>query len=248
MRKSILVIMVIICLGLAGVFVGLRFTEDRKGPEIKINDTELTYVEGSTYEELLEGVKAVDNKDGDVTDSLIVESVFPNEKGSDATVVYAAKDKKNNVTKVMRTVKYQKTETSADNEMEDQSDEMTEGESGQDGQDTAAANTDNATVPANAGVQTPEEDPSMANLPAGSPRIYLKGNTVTIKKGEEFNRLSYVKEIKDDKDTSANLWKKIQINGKFDNKTPGSYEQTYKVVDSDGNSSNEAKLTIVVSQ
>lgn len=34
-----------------------------------------------TTEDLLEGVKAVDKRDGDVSASLTVENVYPNEKG-----------------------------------------------------------------------------------------------------------------------------------------------------------------------
>ena len=59
-----------------------------------------SYTSDMTTEDLLEGVKAVDKRDGDVSASLTVENVYPNEKGDEVTVVYVAKDNSNNVTKV----------------------------------------------------------------------------------------------------------------------------------------------------
>ncbi len=62
----------------------------------------------------------------------------------------------------------------------------------------------------------------------------------------EIDRLSYVKDIQDDKDSTSDLYRKIQITGTVDVNTPGTYELTYYVVDSNGNASNGAVLTIVV--
>ena len=92
-----------------------------------------------------------------------------------------------------------------------------------------------------------EEDDSTDDLSAEAPRIKLSTNHVTIKKGESINRISYVESVTDDKDSKETLYKRIEISGDtFDKDTPGTYEQTYYVVDTDGNRSNEAKLTIVV--
>ena len=67
-----------------------------------------------------------------------------------------------------------------------------------------------------------------------------------IAKGTQIDRLSYVKDIQDDKDSTSDLYRKIQITGTVDVNTPGTYELTYYVVDSNGNASNGAVLTIVV--
>ena len=92
-----------------------------------------------------------------------------------------------------------------------------------------------------------EEDDSTDDLSAEAPRIKLSTNRVTIKKGESINRISYVESVTDDKDSKETLYKRIEISGDtFDKDTPGTYEQTYYIVDTDGNRSNEAKLTIVV--
>ena len=79
MKKGIIAIMVILCLGLMG-FVGfMKFSEDNTPPEIQFQDNEIVYTAGDSYDGLLDGVTATDNKDGDVTESLVVESVYPNE-------------------------------------------------------------------------------------------------------------------------------------------------------------------------
>ena len=54
------------------------------------------------------------------------------------------------------------------------------------------------------------------------------------------------KTFKTIKDSTSDLYRKIQITGTVDVNTPGTYELTYYVVDSNGNASNGAVLTIVV--
>ena len=106
MKKGIIAIMVILCLGLMG-FVGfMKFSEDNTPPEIQFQDNKIVYTAGDSYDGLLDGVTATDNKDGDVTGSLVVESVYPNEDGQTATIVYVARDSHNNVGKANKVVTY----------------------------------------------------------------------------------------------------------------------------------------------
>ena len=101
MRKWLIGLMAVVAVGVTAIMGWLYINEDRKGPEITIVEGKLnSYTAETTTEELLEGVKAIDAKDGDVSDSLTVENVYPNEKGNQVTVVYVAKDKSNNVTKL----------------------------------------------------------------------------------------------------------------------------------------------------
>lgn len=61
------------------------------------------------------------------------------------------------------------------------------------------------------------------------------------------NRIAFVESITDDKDAKESLFRQIQITGDdLDVNTAGTYVLTYYVVDSDGNRSNEADLTITV--
>ena len=139
MRKWLIVLMASVAIGATGILGWLYMRQDRKGPEITIAESKKnSYTSDMTTEDLLEGVKAVDKRDGDVSASLTVENVYPNEKGDEVT------------------------------------------------------------------------------------------------------------DIQDDKDSTSDLYRKIQITGTVDVNTPGTYELTYYVVDSNGNASNGAVLTIVV--
>ena len=101
MRKWLIVLMAAVAIGTTGILGWLYMRQDRKGPEITIAESKKnSYTADMTTEDLLEGVKAVDERDGDVSASLTVENVYPNEKGDEVTVVYVAKDNSNNVTKV----------------------------------------------------------------------------------------------------------------------------------------------------
>ena len=64
------VVLLVVCLVL---YLG----KDRKGPEIFFDEErQIEYTEGMDEALLLEGVTAVDEKDGDVSDSLLVEDVY----------------------------------------------------------------------------------------------------------------------------------------------------------------------------
>lgn len=264
MKKGFIALMIVVCLGLTGVMAFLRLTEDRKAPEIHFQDNEITYVQGEDYEELLLGVTATDNKDGDVTDSLVVESVYPNDDGNTATIVYVARDSSNNIAKANKIVKYQmnsskETQTDSDSVSDTGSDSTKEatatnpipspGPTQNSGEQNAGASDDaqNQLSEENGSEEDSEEDSEDDDLPAGSPRIKLSKSRVTISRGDSVNRISFVESVTDDKDDKNTLWRRIEITGdEFDRNTPGTYEQIYYVIDTDGNKSNEAKLTIVV--
>lgn len=100
MRKWLTILMFLVTIGLAVLVVKVRMDADREGPEITFSkDKEHVYTESEDTYGLLEGVKAKDKVDGDVSDTLTVESIYPKKDGREVVVVYAAKDKSNNVTK-----------------------------------------------------------------------------------------------------------------------------------------------------
>nr|WP_295306090.1 immunoglobulin-like domain-containing protein [uncultured Blautia sp.] len=258
MRKWLVVLMAAVAIGATAILGWLYVGQDRKGPEITIADSKKdSYTADMTTEDLLEGVKAVDEKDGDVSDSLTVENVYSNEKGDEVTVVYVAKDKSNNVTKVTYHMtsdgvlpgsvisgdeasdnKSSSAKTNSDSEdsedLQDSSDEALEEDSEEDAELTEEEKAQE------------REEAKIDKLNPQDPRFYLTTYYVEITKGTQIDRLSYVKDIQDDKDASNELYRKIQITGNVDVNTPGTYELTYYVVDSNGNASNGAVLTIVV--
>lgn len=79
---------------------------DRSAPEISF-DTEQADVSVSVTEaQLLRGVKAYDAKDGDVTDSIMIESISKMLGNHERIVTYAAFDKDNHVGKAQRRIRY----------------------------------------------------------------------------------------------------------------------------------------------
>lgn len=86
------------------IYDGLR--TDSTAPEILISDTAVPEVSVHTPEALLEGVTAMDDRDGDVTASIVVERVGGILDDGTVTVTYAAFDASGNVAMTQRTVRY----------------------------------------------------------------------------------------------------------------------------------------------
>lgn len=88
---------------LMALSVVLYLDEDRTAPVIYMEDVEMEYRDGMNDEELLAGVTATDETDGDVTGSLVVEKV--SEVGNGTVIVtFGVKDESNNVAKASRMI------------------------------------------------------------------------------------------------------------------------------------------------
>ena len=206
-----------------------------------------------TEPELLEGMSAIDEKDGDVSDTLTVESVY-NVDDSTVVVSYAAKDNDNNVTKFKRTLKAEPKDE--EDEPEEETEE-TSSDSAESSEDSAGdEKDDNSENVSMTPTQTPPEDEAevlkeeqeaeAAAMPSQNPRIYLTDYLVTLSVGAPWNPLDYVSEITDDADDTFALWRKIQVADEVNTSAAGTYECTYYVIDSQGNISNNATIRVVV--
>lgn len=241
MKKGLVAMLLLACAALLAGNVVIYIGKDRNGPEITVLQEELTYVAGSDTSALLNGVTAVDDRDGDVTSTVMVESIIPNEDQTGASVIYVAKDSKNNVTKAARLISYAADAGQA-------AAQEAEAAAQQAAQEVAAAD---QTVASGEDAQTADDgaaqnEAAIAALPAESPRFYLTQYSVEVERGAELNRLGYVQDITDDKDSRDELYQGIQISGEVDTNTPGEYMLEYYVVDSDGNTSNTAQLKVTV--
>lgn len=91
-------------------FVGFKFIEtfryDSDPPEITCQEDEIYVSVNASEEELLQGVTAQDKKDGDVTDSLVVESMSAFTAKNTRAITYAAADEHGNVGRAERTLHY----------------------------------------------------------------------------------------------------------------------------------------------
>lgn len=79
---------------------------DSSYPEITFEQDILEVSVTATEEELLAGVQAIDKKDGDVTDSIMIESMSNLLEGNQRIVTYAAFDGDNHVGKAERRIQY----------------------------------------------------------------------------------------------------------------------------------------------
>lgn len=243
MKKGLVAMLLLACAALLAGNVVIYIGKDRNGPDITVPQEELTYVAGSDTSALLNGVTAVDDRDGDVTSTVTVESIIPNEDQTGASVIYVAKDSKNNVTKATRLISYAADAGQA-------AAQEAEAAAQQADQEAAAAD---QTAASGADAQTADDgaaqnEAAIAALPAESPRFYLTQYSVEVERGAELNRLGYVQDITDDKDSRDELYQGIQISGEVDINTPGEYMLEYYVVDSDGNTSNTAQLKVTVKE
>lgn len=159
--------------------VVLLLGRDRKAPVISFSENDLIYYSGIDNEKLLQGVTAMDAKDGDVSDRIVVEKIVQNKNENRAVVYYAVTDLDGNAAKASRV--FEAVKESTGNAMKDI------GMAGFDGDmDEALLNETEEMTPAIAGNEEVQEDagdmqeeqgedthaessPSMSPSPSASP-------------------------------------------------------------------------------
>ena len=100
MKKFFVFYLVVICLGMGAGVVYMKSSEDNEGPKITFEEGKDTnYTSDMTEEDLLKDVKAQDDRDGDVTESLTVEPYIRRMTENRFLLSLLQKDKNNNVTK-----------------------------------------------------------------------------------------------------------------------------------------------------
>ena len=235
------VVLLVVCLVL---YLG----KDRKGPEIFFDEEkQIEYAEGMDEELLLKGVTAVDEKDGDVSDSLLVEKVAGT-NGKEVIVTYVARDGANNVGKASRaftvvgsysggdilpveeetfeTGDMPGTEGDTETEMES-NDERSSGE--EEGQDE------------NQGKENNEGEPAGPN-----PILVLNADRIETKKGVAPNWNEVIETMSDDKDDYNTLYNNLKLEGQVKLNEEGEYPVTLYTVDTDGNRSEVRNLVVKV--
>lgn len=218
-----------IVLAVAGALVYLG--QDRKAPEITVEDTEISYTEGGDYEELLEGVTAEDNIDGDLTDQVFVDKII--QTGEDTGIVYyGVMDKHHNVGTARRTITYHLSENGDEAVTEQTEEEAEDEEEEAAGQEEAA--------------QTEPKEEETLQPDGARPALALTSTETTVAVGTAFDPMSVVKDAVDDVDTKDSLYQRISANGTYDTSVPGTYTIQYFVTDSSGNTSDPQNFTLKV--
>jgi len=100
---------IVILIAAVAVFCGYlcyaKIIGDSTPPVVTCDSEKIVVSVGATEKELMKGVTAEDNRDGDVTDSLVIESISTF-AGDERIITYAAIDKQGNVGRAQRVLKY----------------------------------------------------------------------------------------------------------------------------------------------
>ena len=246
-KKGLFILLGLVCIAVVAGSGFLVVTRDKTGPEITVSeDRKITYEMGGDKKALLDGVKATDKKDGDVSDSLMVEGVRQNEDGS-LEVTYSAVDHSNNVTKV--TCKVETVTKQSQEEQQPEGEQIAEpseaeqesAEHPEEGQEEQASE-ENTEQPED----NSDTEAAIAALPQGSPQLRLSTHHADLEVGSAFQYMDYIESITDDEDDTSTLYRQIRLVGEVDTSQAGEYEVSYYVTDSNHNESNVEKLTVTV--
>lgn len=106
LRIIVLIAFVFVTIASLTLFITEKIGTDTTIPEIRVEDEMIEVSLKATDEELLKGVTAYDEKDKDLTDRIIVESISRFTEKGVCKVTYAVCDSDNNVSKATRKIKY----------------------------------------------------------------------------------------------------------------------------------------------
>ena len=105
-RIIVLIAFVFIAVASAAVFVSEKLAVDKTIPVITVEGDVIEVSLKAKDEELLQGVTAFDEKDKDLTDKIIIESISRFTEKGVSKVTYAVCDSDNNVAKASRMIKF----------------------------------------------------------------------------------------------------------------------------------------------
>lgn len=105
-RIIVSVLFVITTIAASIVFITELVETDKTIPIIKVEDKMIEVSLQATDEELLRGITAYDEKDKDLTDQIVIESISRFIEKGTSKVTYTVCDSDNNVSKATRLIKY----------------------------------------------------------------------------------------------------------------------------------------------
>lgn len=261
----------------------LYLGQDRTAPVISFGENDIVYTEGMDMSILLNDVSAMDDEDGDVTDTLLIEKISDTAQG-DVLVTYAALDRSDNVAKASRIFpvemnrenqedsRTEATESEEDSpetasETQTASEDGQEGGNGgedggeeqdnrgeeqgerQDGNDGQAHQEDGPDNPDENGQNDAGADRNQADGGQGNaaPVLRLSKDVLTVKAGaESVNWNDCIRNLSDDKDSRAQLFSNLVMEGQVDLGTAGEYPVTIYTRDSDGVESEKRNVVVRV--
>ena len=270
LRIIVLIAFVFVSIASLTVFIGEKISTDKTIPVITVEGEIIDVSLKATDEELLKGVTAYDEKDKDLTDKIIIESISRFTEKGVSKVIYTVCDSDNNVSKATRLIRfvgyespkfrvsgnlcfslYERIDIS---EMISAVDSI---EGGWISQNIVITSDDYKTsIPGayslDVTVNNAKGDSSQIKLPfivedrpLSAPTIELKEYLAYTKKGKTIDFKSYIVDALDSKEES--LKDKVTVESNVDFKKPGTYNVHYYVTDSN-NYRGHSVLTVVVEE
>lgn len=244
----------------------LYLQTDRTSPKMEFQESQAVYREKGNKDRLLEGVRAVDNADGDITDRIVIEKIVEDRENQSVVVYYAVSDSAGNVAKASRVFdavfEEQKEETErlmkAGIEAEMSLPEKIETIKKDDRTEEDPAEIESTSTPfptetpektpEPAAIEAPSPEPAQESVPAADPSVpilTLKASEVRVKAGQGPAWVELIGTLSDDKDSYETLFRNLTVS-KYDRDRTGSYGVSVYTEDSDGNRSASVPLTIIV--
>lgn len=106
LRVSVLALFIIVLAAFSFIFIREKMTTDTTIPVIEVEGEIIDVSLQATDEELLKGISAYDEKDGDLTSEIIIESVSRFIEPGVSRVTYAVCDSDNNISTATRKIRY----------------------------------------------------------------------------------------------------------------------------------------------
>lgn len=230
----------------------LYLGKDRSTPELTLQAVEFVYEEDLPEHILLSGVTARDNKDGDLTDHVVIEKIVTSRSQKTATITYGVSDEAGNVKRAARTLvmpvleKPQLPTAGEAGSMEETS--SGEAEVAEVVEEATTETTMEAeSTQAESESETTTENAETQNTD-GRPGIVFTSREIRVKAGETPVWESVIGEVTDDKDTRESLLGTLAVKGEYDLQKAGEYYLTLSVTDSDGNASNDYPMKLIVEE
>ncbi len=268
------IILAVINMILITVCIVCWLRTDRTEPEMEFQALTVVYREGMDNAKLLEGVTASDDKDGDVTDRVVIEKIVEDRQENQAVVFYAVSDKAGNVEKASRVfeaafsdqffeaginaeLKGEDTDwkdTSENTEQPQNQEEAVSPAPLPSGTPEEETEPTPMKTPEQEPLKTPEPTPQKTPEPTPKPKptvdpsvpvLTLKMSEVKVNAGQGPAWVDIIGTLKDDKDNYETLFKNLSVS-KYNKDKAGTYQVTVSTEDSDGNRSNAVPLTIIV--
>ena len=236
------VVLLVVCLVL---YMG----KDRKGPEIFFDEEkQIEYAEVMDEALLLKGVTAVDEKDGDVSDSLLVEKVAGT-NGKEVIVTYVARDGANNVGKASRSFMVVGSDDGGDIlPVEEETFETGDMPGTEGATETETEGNDERSSGEEEGREGNQEEGNNEGESEGpNPVLALNADVIETKKGVAPTWNEVIETRSDDKDDYNTLYNNLKLEGQVKLNEVGEYPVTLYTVDMDGNRSEIRNLVVRVS-